>query len=220
MLNLEKTLAARQYKQMTARAEWAPVPEWRSRGYLPHCDEIGFIQYVTFRLSDSIPAKTIAEWRNELKIIPGLASYDPRKIEFRRRIDKYEDAGYGECLLRHPQIAEIVQNALLFFDGERYRILEWCIMPNHVHALILSVTGRLMVDIVHSWKSYTGHAAKKLLNLTKPFWMREYYDRFIRNERHLEIARNYILQNPVAAHLVRDAKDWPWSSAAQPRERR
>jgi len=211
----EKTLSPCQHKQKTVRAAWAQVPDWHSRGYLPHCDEIGFIQNISFRLSDSVPTQAIEKWRKELKIIPGLADYEPRKIEFRRRIDKYEDAGHGDCMLKHPQIAEIVQTALLFFDGERYRLLEWCVMPNHVHALVMPVNGHLLANIVHSWKSYTGHAVKKLFDLTKPFWMIEYHDRFIRNERHLEIVRNYIRHNPVAAGLVQNPEDWLWSSAGK-----
>ena len=208
--------ASRLQKQKIRQEIWASVPGWHSRGYLPHCDEIGLIQSITFRLNDCVPAKTIAEWRDELKIISGLSAYDSRNIELRQRIAKYEDAGYGACQLRHPQIAELVQNALLFFDDKRYRLLEWCIMPNHVHSLVLPAHGHFLANIVHSWKSYTGHEAKKFLNLTKPFWMVEYHDRFIRNERHLEIARNYIRQNPVAANLVRNAEDWPWSSASAP----
>ena len=70
-----------------------------------------------------------------------------------------------------------------------------------------------MANITHSWKSYTGHAVIKLFNLPKPFWMVDYHDRFIRDERHLEIARDYINQNPVVAGLVQNAEDWPWSSA-------
>ena len=206
---------SRIHEKKSVRVEWHPVPDWRSRGYLPHCDEIGFIQNITFRLSDSVPAKIIADWRDELKINPGLTAYDPRNVEFRRRLDKYEDACHGDCLLKDPEIAGIVQNALLFFDDERYRLLEWCVMPNHVHALILPIHGHLLADIVHSWKSYTGHTVKKLLNLTKPFWMREYHDRFIRGERHLEIARNYIRQNPVAAGFVLNEEDWQWSSASR-----
>ena len=46
-----------------------------------------------------------------------------------------------------------MQNTMLFFDGERYRLLEWCVMPNHVHALILPIKGYLTAKIVHSWKS-------------------------------------------------------------------
>ena len=200
-------------EQKTRRKTWNHVSDWHSRGYLPHCDETGIVQNITFRLADSVPAKIIAEWRDELKITPGVAVYDPQSIEFRRRIDKYEDAGHGDCLLKHPQIAELAQNALLFFDNERYRLLEWCVMPNHIHALVLPINGHLLANIVHSWKSYTGHAVKKIIDPPKPFWMAEYHDRFIRNDRHLEIVRDYIRRNPVAARLVRNAEDWPWSSA-------
>ena len=60
-------------KQKAHRKSWSQLPDWRSRGYLPHCDEIGLIQHITFRLSDSVPVKKIAEWREELGIIPGLS---------------------------------------------------------------------------------------------------------------------------------------------------
>jgi len=206
--------ASRVCKQKVARLAWVPVPDWRSRGYLPHCDEIGFTQHITFRLSDSVPKKIITDWRDELKITSGLSSYDPRNIEFRRRVDKYEDACHGDCLLKNPHIAVIVQNALLHFDDERYRLLGWCVMPNHVHVLIIPINGHLLAAIVHSWKSYTGHAVKKFFNLTKPFWMPEYHDRFIRGERHMETVRNYIRQNPVAAGLAQKEEDWPWSSGS------
>ncbi|MCL2878038.1 MAG: transposase [Acidobacteria bacterium] len=203
----------RSHKQKIVREAWSPVPDWNSRGYLPHCNETGFTQLITFRLYDSVPAKVIEQWQKELKTTPGLTNCDSRKIELLRRVEKYEDAGHGECLLGHPEIAEIVKKNMLFFDGERYRLLEWCIMPNHVHVLIQPVNGWLLADIVHSWKSFTGHAAKEIFNLTRPFWKREYHDRFIRDEKHFENARNYIRQNPVTARLVRNAEDWPWSSA-------
>ena len=213
LLHAGADICDRVSKQKAHREAWSKVPDWRSRGYLPHCDEIGLIQHITYRLSDSVPIKKIAEWREELGITPGLSVYSAQSIEFRRRIDKYEDAGFGECLLRYPQIAELVRNALLFFDGERYRLLEWCVMPNHVHALVLPDKGHSTTTIVHSWKSYTSHEANKLLNRKKSFWMVEYHDRFIRNEHHLKITREYIQQNPVVAGLVNNAEDWSWSSA-------
>ena len=202
-------------EQKAHREAWSPVPDWRSRGYLPHCDEIGLIQSISFRLADSVPADIIAGWREELKITSGLSAYDPRNIEFRRRIDKYEDAGHGNCWLKYPRIAELVRSSLLFFDGEKYRLLEWCVMPNHVHALVLPVSGHLPATIVHSWKSYTGHAIGKRFGMTKPFWMVEYHDRFIRDERHLENVRAYIRRNPVTAGLVRSVEEWLWSSASE-----
>jgi hypothetical protein len=43
-------------------------------------------------------------------------------------------------------------------------------------------------------------------------WHREYWDRFIRDERRLQQAIEYIHQNPVKAGLVDTAEAWPWSS--------
>jgi putative DNA methylase len=61
-----------------------------------------------------------------------------REIELRRRIEEYLDAGHGACWLRRPEIAALVEGALRYFDGQRYRLLAWCVMPNHVHTLIRS----------------------------------------------------------------------------------
>ena len=41
-------------------------------------------------------------------------------------------------------------------------------------------------------------------------WQQEYWDRFIRDERHFASSINYILDNPVKAGLVQESKDWPW----------
>lgn len=46
-----------------------------------------------------------------------------------------------------------------------------------------------------------------------PVWHREFWDRFIRNERHYGQTVTYIHNNPVAAGLVASAEAWPWSSA-------
>jgi hypothetical protein len=87
---------------------------WHHRGYLPHFDGgEELIQFVTFRLADSFPASRLDAWKQELKLLaPGKANE-----EIRRRTEECLDAGHGECLLRHPRIAQLVQNALLFFHG-------------------------------------------------------------------------------------------------------
>ena len=66
--------------------------------------------------------------------------------------------------------------------------------------------------IVHSWKSFTSHQANKILQRQGPFWMNEYFDRFIRNEQHFHDTVSYIHNNPVNAGLAPKAEDWPWSS--------
>jgi hypothetical protein len=41
---------------------------WHERGYLPHRDEPGLIQFVTFRLVDSFPTELRSEWENIAKV--------------------------------------------------------------------------------------------------------------------------------------------------------
>jgi REP element-mobilizing transposase RayT len=49
----------------------------------------------------------------------------------------------------------------------------------------------------------------------KSLWMREYWDRFIRNEQHLMSVIEYIHNNPVKAGLCNVVGQWRWSSASK-----
>ena len=177
---------------------------WYCRGYLPHFDAEGLVQSVAFRLADSVPQTLLRRWRAELR-------GEERAALLRERIARCEDASHGACHLRRPAIARLVQEALLHFDG--YRLLAWCVMPNHVHVLIEQVPGRRLADIVRSWRSFTAKRANRMLGRKGAFWARDYFDRYIRGESHFEAARRYIHENPVMAGLCGDAEDWPWSSA-------
>ncbi len=187
---------------------------WHSRGYHPHLDVPGLIQSVTFRLADSVPYDLLQQWREDLRI-DGKNPPDSANIAaLMNRIAKYEDAGHGACHLRRAEIGQLVQNALLHFDGERYRLLEWCIMPNHVHVLIKQIPGYPLGDVVQTWKSFTAKQANRILGRSGSFWMPDYYDRFVRDDRHLAAVQRYIRDNPVQAGLCEAASEWPWSSAS------
>ena len=143
---------------------------------------------------------------------PGVSRLDI-EAERRRRIEAWLDAGHGECWLRRPDIAAIMENALLHFDGTRYRLIAWVIMPNHTHFLAGMEEGWPLGRIVDSLKDFTAKAANKALGRSGRFWAREYHDRFIRDEAHFHSAVRYIERNPVKAGLCREPHDWPWSSA-------
>ena len=136
-----------------------------------------------------------------------------REIELRRRIEEYLDVGHGGCWLRQPEIAALVEGALRHFDGERYRLLAWCLMPNHVHALLETRAGFPLGDILHSWKSFTSSRANQLVGRRGEFWQREYLDRYVRHAEHFAAVIAYIEENPVKARLARVKTEWPWSSA-------
>jgi REP element-mobilizing transposase RayT len=188
-------------------------PGWHSRGYLPHFDPPGLIQLVTIRLYDAIPESLIYKWKKELSWTEKMQKRDPRRRALRKRIEKYEDAGYGTCWLRDDRIAAIVESSLLYFNGERYRLLAWCIMPNHVHSVIEILENHSLAEVMHSLKSHTSNEANKILKRCWEFWFREYFDRYIRNSRHLADAVEYVESNPVRAKLVPVKEHWNWGSA-------
>ena len=182
---------------------------WHSRGYLPHFDGIEIPQFITFHLADSMPRKVILGWQQELK----LAQDEQQKLLLIRRVEKYLDQGYGQCFLKDRRVANMVQNSLLKFDGLRYRLFAWVVMPNHVHSLMTRFEEYELKDLIHSHKSYMAHEANKILRRTGKFWIDDYFDRYTRNEKHFYKTIEYIENNPVKAGLCEKPSDWPYSSA-------
>lgn len=182
---------------------------WHNRGYLPHFEAGEIPQFITFRLHDSLPQDVLERWRNELE---GENS-ENSKIVLQSRIETYLDQGYGKCYLQKPETASSVQAALLFFDNERYRLLAWVIMPNHVHFLATPINDHQLSEIVHSIKSFTAKEINKLSNRQGILWQREYYDRYIRDGKHFDTVVSYIENNPVKARLCRQKQEWLYSSA-------
>jgi len=135
-------------------------------------------------------------------------------VEYYRRIEEYLDKGSGKAWLRDRRVALIVQDALLHFDGERYRLYAWVIMPNHVHVLVRPLNGHDLAEVVQSWKSFTAHRSNRLLGLNGHFWQKEYFDRYVRNERYFAAAVSYIERNPVKAGLCPSRETWEFGSAA------
>jgi REP element-mobilizing transposase RayT len=177
---------------------------WNERGYLPHRDEPGLTQFVTFRLADSFPESLRSEWEHLWKI------EDDRQR--RAELETYLDRGRGECHLRRPEIAQIGEDAVRFFHGERYDLRAWVVMPNHVHALF-KVDATPMAEILESWKKHTAQKANRLLRRRGEFWQADYWDTFMRDSEHELETCKYIECNPAKASLVLDPKTWPWSSA-------
>ena len=190
-----------------------PPRLWYSRGYLPHFDSPRMVQAVTFRLADSLPAKVIAGWRQD------LAESGPKAdAVLRLKIATWEDAGRGSCLLAKSNHAALVEETLLLFDRDRYRLLEWCIMPNHVHVILSQLEGWPLDRIVKSWKSYTARMINEEEGRSGALWARDYHDRYIRDEKHLWDAKVYVRNNPVKAGLCTNPEEWRFGSAWEGRE--
>jgi D-tyrosyl-tRNA(Tyr) deacylase len=166
------------------------TPVGIARRELPHWRQDGCTYFVTFRLAHSVPAEILRQWEQL-----------PDKETAYQRFQEWLDQGHGDCWLRQPEISRIVESALRHFDGQRYTLGEFVIMPNHVHAIVAPLTGNALSDILHSWKSYTAHQINRFLGRTVPVWQDESFDHIIRNEHTLEQTAEYIRQNPVRAGL-------------------
>ncbi|HKT48098.1 MAG TPA: transposase [Candidatus Acidoferrales bacterium] len=151
----------------------------RSRGRLPHWEAENAIYFVTFRLADSLPESARRRIQFERQDIVATARTMRRTFSraeqmrlsqlSRRKIEANLDAGAGACWLAQPGIAKIVLESLKHFDGVRYRLFAWCVMPNHVHVLFQLFGEHDLANIVHTWKSFSVKAANVALGRSGEF---------------------------------------------------
>ncbi|MBN1591776.1 MAG: transposase [Candidatus Coatesbacteria bacterium] len=188
----------------------------RHGAYLPHWTREGATYSVTFRLADSLPAGVFQSWKLEREKITfnaesqnrALTEHEEKRLSelIPEKLEKYLNDGHGECWLKDGRIAVIVRDALRHFDGERYEIAAWCVMPNHVHVVVRPKAGHTLSDILHSWKSFTANRINQVLGRTGAVWQAESYDHLLRDEQDFQHAVAYILDNPRVAGL----ENWPW----------
>jgi REP element-mobilizing transposase RayT len=178
-----------------------PFAQIRSRGELPHLFKEGCIYFVTFRLLDAVIPRTKRKPIGMDDPCEEIAAHSEPPLTL------------GGCELRKPEVAQIVQDALLYFQGVRYLLDAWCVMPNHVHAVFAPTGGMNLSKITHSWKSFTGNQINDLLNKEGTFWERESFDHLIRSEHEMRRLVEYVEFNPVAAGLCQTPEQWVFSSA-------
>ena len=218
-----------------------------SKRFLPHYDASLKYQMITYRLADSLPQGLLGAPHSD-------AGMDPN---YRKEVESILDKGYGCCLLQSPAVAEKVIEAWKFFDKEKYDLVAYVVMPNHVHVLIKAYPKNELGRIVWSWKrhvskfvfeckeyseifgssmrsfakvEFDSRAPESKQRFLRPasecgapsktkrsLWQREYWDRFIRDENHFQKAVEYIHENPAKAGLIKNSKDWLWSSAGEQR---
>jgi|694.fasta_scaffold32629_3 1-hydroxy-2-methyl-2-(E)-butenyl 4-diphosphate synthase len=195
------------------------APDWnllekRDSSFLPHWRMPGATYAVTFRLQNSIPASALEEYhrRRELLLVrlKDFASHGGSRsslkslLEARAEIANLEESfldvslheSHGDCFMKRPEIAALVESALKHFDGDRYDLFAWSVMPNHVHVLVRPKAGHELDEIVHSWKSFTAKEANRLLGRQGSFWQEEYYDHVIRDTDDFNHQLRYVLGNP------------------------
>ncbi len=179
-------------------------------GTLPHWRQGGVTYFVTFRLADSIPQELLRQWSAELdswrREHPEPYDEQTRRTFYSRfphRLQNWIDADYGTCVLRIPEVRQLVETALGYFHGVRYVLDASVVAPNHVHALVTPLEGWDLSNILHSWKSFSAHEILKVEAASRRFkemksysptrvWQKESFDHIVRSPESLEKYRRYI----------------------------
>jgi REP element-mobilizing transposase RayT len=173
------------------------------RGKLPHWRQEAAIYFVTFHLADSLPQIKLECLRRErelwLRLNPKPHT-DGQKQEYHERftqtVDRWLDTGYGRCILARPDCKVIMEASLLHFDGVRYDLGEFVVMPNHVHAIVAPIGEHQLSRILHTWKSFTAHQYSLVMTSPGRIWHRESFDHIVRSAEHLAKFAAYIRNNP------------------------
>lgn len=185
----------------------------------PHWSQAGAVTFITFRTHDSIPIDVIKRWDREKHdwlirrgiaggkhwsdILPDLDEQVRAdfKKEFHRTREDFLDTCQGCCLLKRPEVSRIVADSLLHFDGDRYFMGDFVVMPNHVHLLAAFPTSEAMKAQCRSWLHFTAVKINKATDEKGDFWQEEPFDHLVRSPEQYSYLRQYIADNPSKAHL-------------------
>ena len=188
-------------------------------GDLPHWEQPGATYFITFRTVDSIPRETYRVWLNERddwltrrtgianaawhEKVKSLSAVQRREFSrlFHNKLEQYLDQGLGDCPFRQAELANVVVNSLRHFDGQRYHLGDFVVMPNHVHLLVCLFKEWRLRAQCHSWKRYMAREINRLRDTRGCVFQTESFDHLVRDGDHFEKFRGYIQRNPERAGL-------------------
>jgi type I restriction enzyme R subunit len=187
---------------------------------LPHWSQAGTVCFITWRTADSIPQSVLNRWHGDREswlrkngIEPGNSDWKSRLRElspelrsefvrtFSRRWHRYLDSGMGDCVLRQSELSLIVADALKKFDGDRYELTDFVVMPNHVHLIAAFRDEAGMLSQCEAWKHYTARTINRELGKSGTFWQQDGFDHLIRSDDYFQAFRRYIAENGTKAGL-------------------
>lgn len=185
----------------------------------PHWSQAGAVVFITFRLADSIPQEVLERWDREKQEWLRVRGYDSRVDwktflpqlkesdredflrEFNRCREEFLDTCHGSCILRRREVSKIVSDSLLHFDGQRYCMGDFVVMPNHVHLMTAFATQAALKEQCDSWLHYTAFRINQLIGSKGKLWQQEPFDHLVRSVEQYEYLRDYIQKNPTKAKL-------------------
>jgi len=191
---------------------------------LPHWQQSDGVYFITFRLKNSLPKSIITQLQDEKMVAEltlkqrGLPNQDLKKdlkklhhLYFGKFDEQLEQNKEGPHFLSQPNLAKIVADAILYFDNERYKVICFTIMSNHVH-LVFYKLQKEIEKILGSIKRYSAREINLVRGTTgESVWTQESYDHIIRSRTELANWVTYTLNNPVKINLVKRWEDYQFN---------
>ncbi len=175
------------------------------RRNLPHLYYNEGMYFVTYRLKNSIHSDVLKRLHLPLQNL-NTTKFNEIFKEYDSILDKSSNAVH---YLNQPEIMEICKSSLHYYDGKEYKLICYCIMPNHIHIVLELISNeRYIGDIIGSIKKYSARRANNVLHKKGAFWQAESFDRLIRDETELYFIIKYVLLNPVNAGLIENWREW------------
>jgi putative transposase len=190
--------------------------------HLPHQVPEGVPIFLTWNLKGALPQAVIKRFRRERDRInhePPRAGETNCERAIRQwkvlfaQTDRYLDqCTSGPMLMRDAATAQIVEDAIVKGTISHYILWAWCVMANHVHALLTPLIE--LAKVTQRLKGGTSREINLLRDqLSRTVWQDESYDHWARDDEEMIRIIHYIENNPVKAGLCEKAADWRWSSA-------
>ena len=190
---------------------------------LPHWAQAGTICFITWRTLDSIPKSVLNRWHADRDDWLRRHGINPKAVDWKDKLRELDrqlqgefvrsfserwhrslDACHGACVLKRPELSQIVVESLLKFDGERYEVTDLVVLPNHVHLLAAFVSEEGMLDQCEGWKHYQAVQLNREIKSSGRFWQQDGFDHLVRSVDQFEALRRYIADNPGKARLQKD----------------
>jgi REP element-mobilizing transposase RayT len=117
--------------------------------------------------------------------------------------------------LSNLENAQIVEDAISFYSGQKYEVDAYVIMPDHIHLLITPFEGFDLDKILFCMKNYSGKSISKVHKTKGRFWQPDHFDHIVRNLGYWIKYFDYIHNNPVKANIVNTPIEYNWSSLSK-----
>ena len=115
----------------------------------------------------------------------------------------------GRRLLQSERAAALLVDVLrTCVAAGRSRVLDFVVMPDHVHLLISVGPGISIEKAMQFIKG--GYRLRKELGIAGEVWQRGFSEVRVEGEENLRHHREYIAQNPIRAGLVRVGDEFAW----------